>query len=145
MKWTGEEKFKKVIESKLELAFTDLCLILTRQYTITISTPGIFPGYDGDIVDTGFFRASLGNPAFSVPERGKNYRSNNPTAPAPIRVGNAFVARFTWHASYSLSLYTGTTSKSGIVKPGRPWTDYTHKRFDVDGAFAKLFARKLVT
>lgn len=143
MKWEGRAEGRRAVVGAAERAFTDFLQILSREYSFTISSEGVFPGYAGDIVDAGFFRASLGRPSFRQPAPGVDYRPIEGEPPAPTLDAGDLVGVFVWHAEYSLLLHEGWTTRGGETKAGRPWTTETHKRLDMDGIFAKLFQREL--
>lgn len=141
--FSGFEDGAERIRQAVEAAWGETLLVMTREYTQTISTPGIFPGYAGDIVDSGFFRASLNNPSLSGrPQRGRTY-SNDPKRPELTRDGGDLVGLFVWHAEYSLALHEGTTTISGRGRQGRPWTKVTHDRVNVQNVFETIFRRQM--
>lgn len=141
-RWDGYDGGTGAIKGALENAFADLLANLTTEFTKVISTPGLFAGYEGDIVDTGYFRSSLNNPTVSRPPPGGTV-SVPPTAPLPKVEGQDLVGEFTWHAEYSLLLHEPTTTKSGKSRPGRPWTEYTLENYDALSVFEKLFLAHL--
>lgn len=140
--WDGFEGGARSINSAFSAAFNDLLGVLTTEFTKTISTPGLFAGYEGDIVDTGYFRSSLNNPGLTKPPSGGSVNVA-PTKPVAQELEGSLVGEFTWHAEYSLMLHQGSSGKDGSSRPGRPWTEYTLDRFDATAAFTKLFQRYL--
>lgn len=81
-------------------AFRDTCFQAHRQMIQTISDPGIFPGFDGDIVDQGVLRSSQQPPEIN---------------------GNQATFRNT--SEYALYVHEGATFKAGVS-----WGVREHKR-----------------
>lgn len=108
------------LENKIEQAFKQTSFQFGVEMTQIISEPGAFPGYSGDIVDTGAFRASQ-------------------LTLFPTR----FLADYIWGVNYAIYLHEGVTYQNGNSRPGRPWTWEALRRFDWERKFAENLQRLL--
>lgn len=109
-----------IIEKAAIAAFRDTCEIIGRTATQVISENGAFPGFPGDIVDTGALRAS------------QRITYLSPTA-----------ARFSWSQEYALYVHEGYQKRNGQTVAGRPWTRETLARVNVPETFGQLVRAKL--
>jgi len=110
----------KAVERAAEQSFKEACYLLGNEFTRVISEPGAFPGFPGDIVDSGQMRASQ---QLDFPDLGE--------------------ARFTWNTEYSLYVHEGVTLKNGKTISGRPWTKLGLERFNLPDSYAKILEVKL--
>lgn len=110
--------------SKLEkaavAAYKETVLLMGRKFTEVISDPGAFAGFDGDMVDTGQFRAS----------QNVNF----------LKAGDA---EFSWNVDYAIYLYMGFTTRSGREVKGRNWVEEAQRRMDFQNTFAMVLKAKM--
>lgn len=104
-------------------SFKETILLFGRENTRVISTPGLFEGFPGDIVDTGELRSSQ-----------------------TIEFDSDTEGTIAWPKAYALPVHEGATypprgNFKGRTQPGRPWTKKAMERFDGGKVMEKLFAR----
>jgi len=90
------------------------------SFTKVIVTPGFFPEYSGDIVDTGALKDSQ-----------------------ELRLKGGLSVDFRWTVPYASYVHEGYTHISGKVMPGRPWTDYGLNLFDLSKQFTIHFGKEV--
>lgn len=108
------------LEQKIEQAFHQTALQFNAELTKVISEPGAFPGYDGDLVDTGAFRASQ-----------------------LVLFPTTLLAEYIWGVNYAVFLHEGFTKKNGQKTLGRPWTWVCLRRFNWEQRFSENLKRIL--
>lgn len=108
------------IERKIDQAFNQTALQFGIEMTKVISTPGIFPDFPGDIIDTGALRASQ---LVLFPTR--------------------HLADYIWGVEYALYVHEGVTYRNGKSLPGRPWTWEAMKTFNWEAKFTENLQRLL--
>lgn len=108
------------IERKIDKAFNQTALQFSIEMTKVISEPGAFPGFSGDIIDTGALRSSQ---LVLFPTR--------------------HLAEYIWGVNYALYVHEGVTFRNGNSQPGRPWTWEAIRRFNWEEKFAENLRRLL--
>lgn len=93
---------------------------LGQSFTEVIKTPGYFPDYEGDIIDTGALKDSQ-----------------------VITFKGGLSVDFTWNVPYAAYVHEGYTHVGGKVMPGRPWTQHGLNIFDLSKNFAIHFGKEL--
>jgi len=108
------------IDRKIEQAFRQTALDFGAEMTKIISTPGIFPGFLGDIISTGALR-------------------NSQLVLFPTR----YLADYIWSVDYAISVHEGVTFANGNTRLGRPWTWEAMKTFNWEAKYAENLRRLL--
>lgn len=109
------------IKVSAEKAFEKTVIDLGDSFTEVIETPGYFPDYEGDIVDTGALRDSQ-----------------------IITFKGGLFVDFTWDVPYAAYVHEGYTHVGGKVMPGRPWTQHGLNIFGLTKKFAIHFGKELI-
>ena len=110
------------IKRTSKVAFRHTMEDLGESFTKIINTPGYFPEYTGDIVDTGALRDSQ-----------------------KIIFKGGVTVTFAWPVPYSYYVHFGYTHRSGRYFPGRPWTEHGLGIFDMSGRFLGYFFEEYIT
>lgn len=142
-------------------AFADTCQLVHREMIAVISESGLFPGYPGDIVDTGLLRASQQPPRITSNGAGAVARfANNADYAIAVHEGAEFRAGESWPVAEHQRRITQAfgrpispktitvkasvrTRQKGRVVEGRPWMRLALERIDINQTFERLINENL--
>lgn len=125
-------------------------MLAHREMIKTISEPGAFPGFAGDIVDQGILRGNQQPPQFSADGKTATFRNTAEYAlivylGATFRAGRSWSVksyqRKTKNGSVTVEAHTRTRRKERELK-GRPWMELALKRMDFERTMMMLLRAK---
>lgn len=108
------------IDRKIEQAYNQTAQQFGEEMIKVISEAGAFPGFSGDIIDTGALK-------------------NSQLVLFPTR----HLANYIWGVNYAIYVHEGVTFANGNTRPGRPWTWEAMKRFNWEAKYAENLRRLL--